>query len=134
MKPKAKKVAIANAATTISTVDTTVRKMLDAIDRFLVQPENRRNGASRQLWLILSALRGPDSSNDRIKDQITVPIRRAALPRLADDLDAQYAVGAVLRRNDDVKYAPNRVDASEHFMSHAAAAFDRLGLDWGDRK
>lgn len=110
-----------------------VRRMLDAIDRFLTTPANLRDGTSRKLWLVLSALRGPDSNSRAIKDQITIPIRRAVFPRIAADVSAEYTIGACFS-SYPTKRDPNLEDASLHFMSHARSAFELLGLDWRNRK
>lgn len=56
----------------------TAREVLDAIDQFLAQGPDHE---ARNLWQVLTALRGPDDGNDQAKDQITAPIRGAAFPR-----------------------------------------------------
>lgn len=57
------------------------RKELDRIDMFLA---NQPSVVARELWNILTALRGPDNGNDAIKDETTCVIRTKAFPQLAN--------------------------------------------------
>ncbi|HEX9052290.1 MAG TPA: hypothetical protein VF841_17305 [Anaeromyxobacter sp.] len=96
--------------------------------------EERRN-----LWHVLTALRGPDASDLWVKHATTAVIRHHALGgefiygdespdsiRLAKqrgEMHAEQQVGAYAIRS-----AERRVPY--HFYSHARRAFEALGLKW----
>jgi hypothetical protein len=103
-------------------MDSKLREVLDQIDTVLA--ENGFDAA--QLWNVLTALRGPDNVDDgdyRTKQEVTVPIRRAAFPRTA-----------ALTNNNTADFGDNdspttvRVDRYTHFHNHGQAAASALGL------
>jgi hypothetical protein len=131
------------------------RRMLDAIDKFLVDGRNVKSGASSELWDVLAALRGPDSYAEISKKGRTIPIRIAALPRCAARVKrlypkGEYATGALPRcaarvkrlypkgeyatgatfslYGDDTPIGAHAYDERQHFLSHTRVAFDVLGL------
>jgi hypothetical protein len=59
------------------------RQILDVIDRELATGSD----AAQELWDVLSALRGPDIGDTGIKEDSTIPIRRAAFPETAAKTD-----------------------------------------------
>lgn len=80
---------------------------------------------SMDLWNVLTALRGPDSRDRKIKYATTALIRSAAFPkRPCEDLSVF---------GDDAPHlAQRRRDIRDlnHFREHVKDAFDSLGLDW----
>lgn len=88
--------------------------------------------SARQLWDVLSALRGPDyeyrSGDD--KQATTCIIRAACFPKTYANGHNRICIPASI--NDDHSGGPGRrhqLDC-EHFRSHAQKAFRVLGLDW----
>ncbi len=81
---------------------------------------------SMDLWNILTALRGPDSRNKKLKYATTALIRSAAFPRRpCEDLSVF---------GDDAPHLVERrrvMQDLNHFREHVKAAFDSLGLKWG---
>lgn len=75
---------------------TTVSEVLDIIDTFLAEMDHVQ---SKQLWNILTALRGPDDDNTDTKLKTTSPIRTAALPKTA--LNSNKC-GAIFRAVDEL--------------------------------
>ena len=70
-----------------------VRAELDRIETFLLQ----NNTDARHLWDILSALRGPDKTEDAMAKAVTTcVIRRRAFPKLAKST-ARYNIPASFR-------------------------------------
>lgn len=100
-----------------------VREVLDIIDGVLA------GGAqdARELWNILTALRGPDDDGDDWlrKGKTTVHIRAAAFPKTARSADFEQAT-----MKTDVKYDPTPGTKLHdwHFFGHIDRAADALGL------
>jgi len=108
---------------------------LDQIERWLA----RNDSDSEDLWAVLTALRSCDRDEDYKtaldrKYRVTVPIRRAAFPRLAANYnDVDFAIFTTPRGEG---YTSRRVDLSKHesaipmthFFSHAVHAAGALGL------
>lgn len=98
------------------------RQMLDQIDAFLVQHNDRL--PARELWNVLTALRGPDIPARYTKKRTTVPIRAAAFPRLC-------ALGLFdLAEIQITEYQRDPIDGAtgSHFLSHVMAAANALNL------
>ena len=84
---------------------------------------------SADLFDILSAVRGPDSRNSRLKMATTCIIRTAAFPKKPCQYRSFYAKkdtarNVVLRK----KMFKNR-ENHPHFREHVLAAFEALGLN-----
>src|SRR3990167_6582144 len=96
-----------------------VRKELDRIERFLL----KGNQGAKDLWNILSALRGPDDGNLGAKSTTTIPIRQMAFPKLAqkgsnDNIPAAFGwPDAKFVDPDDDPHTP------QHFRQHARDAW-----------
>ena len=58
----------------------TTKFVLDLIDRTLAGKDQE---SARELWDVLTAMRGPDDDNNTAKMVYTVPIRSAAFPKTA---------------------------------------------------
>lgn len=100
----------------------TLRQALDFIQEMLSD-----RSYSLELWNVLTALRGPDSRNRKIKYATTALIRSAAFPkRPCEDLSV-FGV-------DSPALAERRREIHDlnHFQEHAKDAFDALGLKWGE--
>lgn len=98
-----------------------VRAALDAVEDVLLGLDTD----ATDLWDILSALRGPDDRRAYgdprgSKKSATVPIRRAAFPRLAEKDDV---VGKIA---DFYPSTFNVPDSFDHFTRHARDAWDAL--------
>lgn len=82
-----------------------VRAALDQIEEILL----KKGPDAANLWAILTALRGPDESDHKIraelKSQKTIPIRRRAFPRIAAQVDHASKEGAMFI--DDVQVCLN---------------------------
>ncbi|HVE12628.1 MAG TPA: hypothetical protein VNI01_04480 [Elusimicrobiota bacterium] len=73
-KPTARKLpARLSAKEVLAEIDAWAASQVSQVDR------NR----AQDLWLILTAMRGPDSEDERVKAETTCVLRAAALPRLA---------------------------------------------------
>jgi hypothetical protein len=99
-----------------------VRALLDQIDSFFITEEA---ADTRPLWDILTALRGPDNDDEEAKETTTIPIRRAAFPRLSADAQGdgmESRTGAVFTPllTSGSFALPDRVD---HFFLHAKRAW-----------
>ncbi len=107
----------------------TVRQALNQIDGWLCDAV-----IGEALANVLAALRGPDSTfADHIKQTTTVPIRRAAFPKLAAKVASagMYGVGWSM---DPQRF--DQTDAyrvSTHFGAHIEWASSALKLSRGDR-
>lgn len=101
----------------------TLKKMLKEIDLFLESSDR-----AQDLWLILTALRGPDRANAFLKQAITGVIRSHSLPAskwwavVGPDLSSFSK-----RRKEYIR----SVSSSNHFIFHAQKAFEALDLKWG---
>jgi hypothetical protein len=120
----------------VSRVPTTLRAMLDLIDRFLAwgdcYKDAQRFKAAEQLWLVLTALRGPDSGDTILKGQTTTRIRSKAFPRCAARYDSAAHQRASFYRGEPteivVQDVANGGHFESHFHSHAKSAARALGL------
>jgi hypothetical protein len=107
---------------------TTARGMLDAIDKFFVSRINFREHS--RLWNVLTALRGPDDGNSRLKRTTTEVIRSAAFPKTAGMKNSYNRRLAV---HNLALFAPPYVKwetpiGGGHFKHHARAAARSLDL------
>lgn len=105
------------------------RKELDRIDAFLA---NQPSVVARELWNILTALRGPDNRNDALKDETTCVIRTKAFPQLANSFFSGDKTGAVFAMSDTLpKYLNNLqlpLHVSYHFAIHVNRAYSVLDI------
>lgn len=98
----------------------TVSGMLKEIDTFLATNPN-----SNKLWDILSALRGPDSDDMKVKMATTTAIRRAAFP-LTHKAMRDYSIVNRIQAAFEGVYNPERMDAHNHFNHHIQSAVRAL--------
>lgn len=113
------------------------QQMLLVITQFLSPPENAAYTVlddARDLWNILTALRGPDSGDDGLKQATTGVIRYMMLGKNAGfphDDDERNLHGSIFGP-DKPEYAEIRKNKNNsHFLHHAELAFSALGLSWG---
>ena len=114
-----------------------VRKVLDVLDRELTGkgPNRLSKEEQHKLWDVLTALRGPDSQEHSEKSAVTIPVRRAALPRTAKAADKRAdnsPTGASFSGWFEAGETAEGVrrGLSGHFEYHGRVAFTALGLDW----
>jgi hypothetical protein len=107
-----------------------VREILDTLDAFFTTEDLKD---TKPLWDILSALRGPDNSDEEVKDSTTIPIRCAAFPKLAwmeqeryRLMLGDYRTGAVFHsmRGANIKY--QGPEGYDHFQNHVQRAWTAL--------
>lgn len=112
-----------------------LRRRLDIIEQLLMSSDHEVNGA---LVDVLSALRGPDSSQDDAK-QATIVVRRNAFPKLCEILMSSYSNPTIQYRwevglsklaiNPSWKNVNKVLDTeTTHFQLHIQSAFKALGL------
>jgi hypothetical protein len=82
---------------------------------------------SEDLWSILTALRGPDSRNKKLKYATTAVIRQAAFPKKPSALLSVYSTDSEKLAKRRVELFTNRADFN-HFREHVQDAFNALGL------
>lgn len=106
---------------------TTAREVLDLIDNFLLEGDSTE---TNKLWDVLSALRGPDSDDFRLKDETTIHIRRAAFPRFSSTQNrwGDNKTRAVFTSDHPYVSPRTTSSASGHFCSHIRSAAMVLGL------
>jgi hypothetical protein len=111
-------------------LDNKTRWMLDVIDTFLAEGDS----ASRDLWDVLTALRGPDDPNPYGSDYAglgrkvrTTRVRAAAFPKVAEKAmatqEGRVFHGAYFEIEADVKHVNNW-----HCQLHLDKAEAVLGL------
>jgi hypothetical protein len=103
-----------------------VRAMLDQIDAMLVEMTDE----SRELWAILTALRGPDAGDYGEKAKFTIPVRRAAFPRTAAAVRASMTLADFevygVAPEKAMSYSPS--EDYQHFQGHVYEAQQALGM------
>ena len=120
----------------------TLDQMLDTIDGFLANGDQTDKGPAKQLWDILTALRGPDNMDDLLKTSTTSIIRVKAFPKATslyndDDYRDKLLVRRLaLNRQGTLKEAMARAlhqtrdevwePHSRHFGNHAVDAIKAL--------
>lgn len=108
-----------------------VRELLNTIDNMLMKQDTYEEAKdSSDLWSVLSALRGPDSGDDRVKDKTTVLIRRAAFPRTTREGRGtpQAVFTGVYDFRPEVLMETVNEAVDHHFESHIAQAALALGI------
>ena len=118
-----------------------VRDILARIDNVFAAGGTDSNGdyrdywdvkarTARQLWDVLSALRGPDNENNEVKHATTAIIRAACFPKTysGGDICIPATMCHDSERDRDARTASNKI--GYHFRRHAQTAFDALGLSW----
>ena len=114
------------------------RKMLHAVDKFLA----RGDQASREFEAVITALRAYDvplhfTDTDKLKEGLTVPIRRKAFPLCAKKSipDTLLVLGSPFinmsfegRTRVSAKALPDAEKVSRHYASHCRRAARVLGL------
>jgi hypothetical protein len=117
----------------------TVRDILARIDAVFAagaarHDDNGKARTARQLWDVLSALRGPDNEHASIKYGTTAIIRAACFPKTYGDGNRDICIPATMC-HDSEAYRLARSEAGtrgQHFANHARRAFDVLGLAWSE--
>lgn len=88
---------------------------------------------ARQLWDVLSALRGPDmNAESGVKDATTCIIRAAALPKTYGKGKTSVCIPASIGYDSPEGLAKRQGMDWSHFRRHARKAFDVLGLSWDE--
>jgi hypothetical protein len=101
-----------------------VRSVLAYLDEVLA----RGDATARDVWVVLTALRGPDDGNDTLKNESTAYVRSLAFPQTArsDRAPAVFAPPGELYFRDCMRpWDDARLDAlgaTEHFRSHIRTA------------
>lgn len=101
---------------------------LTNLRQLLTKSEN-----SRELWDILTALRGPDDCDELDKEATTGVIRWALLGYDAgeeDEGEKRVFWSSVFAPDSKEKAAHRRNMDRTHFSQHALRAFEALGLKW----
>jgi len=104
----------------------TLRQALDCIQEML-----SNKPYSADLWDVLSAIKGPDCRNHRLKIATTCIIRDAAFSNHPCEHRSFYAKDtpqSVIRRKKMFRNKENR----PHFRDHIVEAFAALGLKLGE--
>lgn len=107
------------------------RKLLDQIDEFLTTAPLEE---AKQLWDVLSALRGPDEPRlGGVKEACTIHIRQAAFPKFAAAFTAphslnndRYCIGPTM--TTDIPFYTEGFYMGSHLRGHILYAAYALGL------
>jgi len=100
----------------------TLRGALNCIQQLLT-----KQPYSADLWDVLSAIRGPDSRNKRLKYATTTIIRTAAFPERPCEERSFYGEDSAKKAEVRKQLFKNKED-NNHFREHVADAFASLGL------
>lgn len=102
----------------------TLRTCLDEIEAMIMD-----GAVGSYLWDVLAALRGPD--NDVGKNEITIPIRRAAFPNISEDFANSISNCPIFTSefsHDNPNTIKIEVCQSHHFAFHGKRAAKALRL------
>ena len=83
---------------------------------------------SEDLWAVITACRGPDTRNRKLKYATTAVIRQAAFPKKPSALLSVYSADSKKLAKRRVEMFANREDFN-HFREHVQDAFNALGLN-----
>lgn len=100
----------------------TLRGALNCIQQLLT-----KQPYSGDLWDVLSAIRGPDSRDRKIKHATTTIIRSAAFPKRPCEERSFYGEDSA-KRAEIRKWLFKSKGDQNHFRQHVEAAFASLGL------
>ena len=101
----------------------TLRGALNQIQQLLT-----KQPYSADLWDILSAIRGPDSRNRKLKHATTTIIRSAAFPKRPCEERSFYGEDSAKRAEIRTRIFKSKGDQN-HFRQHVVAAFASLQLN-----
>lgn len=110
----------------LAKVKTALRK-IDALTVGLSVEEQR------DLWDILSAMRGPDNDDVNLKEQTTCVIRALAFPKITAGGQAMIAGKGSKVADINTALSDNILGGAGHFMSHIHAAERALRKTAKDR-
>jgi hypothetical protein len=110
----------------------TIEEVFAIIDNFIVESDPK---TAKDLWAILTALRGPDNGDNKSKDLTTALIRAKVVPLASDCVgaichDHDLWEDAGKRRVDAIELSYNQINGIPHFFTHAKWAFEALNLKW----
>lgn len=100
-----------------------IRRVLDQIEDALMHPIH-----GLDLWMILTALRGPDDESERLKAERTTWIRAHAFPRIArlaeeSEFDGYWQGWAIGRLTTELdEFSPAQPHDAPHFLIHTQVA------------
>jgi len=97
------------------------REVLDMLDEVLMGDVQ----VAQEVWDVLTALRGPDSDNNKVKRKTTWVIRAAAFPKTVKFFYQQLPARFELDRLD---FSTVGLDMTSHFADHVTWAACILGL------
>lgn len=113
----------------------TVREVLSVIEECLAHNTN----ISRDLWRVLTALRGPDAGSESLKKSTTAIIRDKAFPGLMAGKGnrIEYVNGAMFAKDTEIRAKLRKKEngvftTNSHFINHAIKAFRALGMKWDE--
>lgn len=106
------------------------RTLLKHLDEFFATADTE---STREVWDVLTALRGPDNEDSRLKYDTTARIRSKAFPRLAMRNEFEDVARAIFSTNLDRPEKPKGIPYSTHphFLSHVSMAARVL---WGEKE
>lgn len=107
----------------------TARDVLNIIDDFL-SLGGVNDCERKMLWDVLTALRGPDDETYSLKMESTIPIRRAAFPKIASNSRIQRETLLATFGTAQYKFNRHVFDTGRysHFGSHVINAASALNI------
>lgn len=102
--------------------EATAKEVLKAVNTWADNAELKQ---AKQLWFILTALRGPDNGSDNLKSATTALVRGYSLPDLArrGGADYQYVEEPDIR---ELAEGVQKYDGQRHFLTHIWRAAQSL--------
>lgn len=85
----------------------------------------------KELWDILTALRGPDNNDPLVKAATTEVIRRALGMSISSNL-ALVSSDLPYKVEHRKRMVAGTARVTDHFLTHAKSAFAALGLKWDE--
>lgn len=99
-----------------------VKRVLTAVNKVLGDAKDKT--AARNLWNILTALRGPDSDNTTVKQYTTAQIRYL-VGEISKTPFAHTNVGAIVQEFKPTQFGKHK-DTNDHFRAHIRYALEAL--------
>jgi hypothetical protein len=112
-------------ASKIRTYETMAKRIRD----FFADRGIPRNEA-RKLWNVLSALRGPDSTDFYLKNCTTEVIRHRLLGKRGGELCPSLVSPDDEKKRDRRRDMFQKFSQFDHFQRHARDAFKDMGMEW----
>lgn len=113
-----------------------IKKLFSKFEDEILKKENKDYGFAKDVWMVLSALRGPDKNHQSLdtsskKEATTEVIRYCVLPNLVSKV--WFNMGPDTPNHASIRKQLDTSSGDDHFNNHVYLAFLALELKWSEK-